>query len=218
MLLLYCMIPDDASLRCHAVSGVGGAEMNEVAKSGVRYFYSEWRPANGTEELRQQAVEFHRANQKILERATLIPFRFPTHVSNETDLAALMETHSGVYAQELSRLNGMVQMKVTIEGSAHAHTPVTSGTEYLRQRQVANAPMETALEDLQQALTNLVTATKRARRGNASVLFLLIERGRIEAFRSAIAGLGDMPVRVVSSGPWPPSEFVNCYPDPVAKP
>lgn len=218
MLLLYCMIPDNVPLACGAIAGVGGAELKEIAKNGVRYFYSAWRPASGADEVREQALQFHRANQKILEHATLIPFRFPTHVSNEAELAALMETHSGDYAAELSRLDGMVQMKVTIEGSSHSHTAATSGTEYLRQRQMANAPMESALQAVQIATKELVVATKRTRRGNATIVFLLLERRRTKDVRSAVEALVEMPVKVSFSGPWPPSEFVNCYPEPAVKP
>src|SRR5438128_939498 len=140
MLLLYCMIKDDVPLRCAGIAGVGGAEMQDAAKNGVRFLYSKWRAAQTADDIKQQAVQFHRAIQAVLASMTLIPFRLPTSVAGESELTELMETQSSEYAQELERLHGMVQMKVTVEGSSHQDVKVSTGTEYLKQRQAADAP------------------------------------------------------------------------------
>jgi hypothetical protein len=212
MLLLYCMIKDDVPLRCSSIAGVG-AEMQHAAKNGVRFLYSNWRAAQSADDIKQQAVQFHRAIQAVLASTTLIPFRFPTSVAGENELTELMETQSSEYALELERLHGMVQMKVTVEGSSHQDVKVSTGTEYLKQRQAADAPMNSALGKIKHATHSLARETKQSRRGTITNLFLLIERDHIEQLRSAIEGLGALEARVSFSGPWPPSEFVNCYPE-----
>jgi hypothetical protein len=213
MLLLYCMIQDDVPIPCGGIAAVGNAELREVAKNGVRYFYSDWKPARQTVDgLKQEILEFHRVNQNILEHATSIPFRFPTHVANESELARLMEAQSGEYAQELQRLHGMVQMRVAVEGSHHANINASSGTEYLKQRQMANAPMDAAVEKIKRAAHGIASDTKHIRRGNGTSIFLLVPRERMDDLRNALSDLA-LEAKVTFSGPWPPSEFVNCYPE-----
>jgi Gas vesicle synthesis protein GvpL/GvpF len=213
MLLLYCMIQDDVPIPCAGIAAVGGAELREVSKNGVRYFYSEWRPARQTVEgLKQEILEFHRVNQGILEHATSIPFRFPTHVADESELTSLMEAQSGEYALELKRLRGMVQMKVAVEGSNHANVTTSSGTEYLKQRQIANAPMNAAVEKIKNAAHDIASEIKQTRRGNGTSIFFLVPRERIDDLRNALGDLA-FEAKVTFSGPWPPSEFVNCYPE-----
>src|SRR5437868_6208582 len=217
MLLLYCMTQDDVPSPCRSQNGVNGAEILDVAKNGVRYFYSQWHPARSADEVKQQALEFHRTNQKILEHTTLIPFRFPTSVANDAELAELMEAQSSEYALELHRLQGMVQMKVAVEGGSHASVTASSGTEYLKQKQIANAPMNSAIEEIKRAAAQLVTETKQRRRGNGVALFFLLQRERVDQLRAVLQGLQTFSAKVTFSGPWPPSEFVNCYPDVQAK-
>lgn len=213
MLLLYCMIEDDASVPCAGIAAVGGTELREVAKNGVRYFYSDWKPARQTVDgLKQEILEFHLVNQKILEHTTSIPFRFPTHIGNEPELARLMEAQSGEYAQELQRLHGMVQMKVAVEGSSHANVTTSSGTEYLKQRQIANAPMDAAVEKIKRAAHGIASETKQIRRGNGTSIFFLLPRERMDDLRNTLNDLA-LEAKVTFSGPWPPSEFVNCYPE-----
>jgi hypothetical protein len=208
------MIPDDVPLRCGGISGLDGAQLQDTAKNGVRYLYSSWNPAHAADELKQQAVQFHRVIQTVLDEVTLIPFRFPTGVRDHDELNALMAAQSSDYAQELVRLRGMVQMKVTVEGSSHSDVQAKTGTEYLKQRQAADAPMNSALENIKHATHGYAKEAKQSRRGTVTNLYLLISRDDLERVRAAIQQLGELEAKVTYSGPWPPSEFVNCYPEP----
>jgi hypothetical protein len=212
MLLLYCMIPDDVPLRCGGISGVNGVLLQDSAKNGVRYLYSSWNPAHSADDLKQQAVQFHRVMQTVLDEVTLIPFRFPTSVRDHDELNSLMAAQSSEYAQELVRLHGMVQMKVSVEGSSHSDVQAKTGTEYLKQRQAADAPMNSAIEKIKHATHAFAKETEQSRRGTVTHLFLLIRRDDDAKVRAAIEQLGELPAKVTFSGPWPPSEFVNCYP------
>jgi Gas vesicle synthesis protein GvpL/GvpF len=215
MLLLYCMTQDEIALPCSGIAGVSGADLCEVAKNGVRYFYSEWDPANSADGVKQQALEFHRVNQEILEHITLIPFRFPTSVAGEAELAGLMEAQSSEYSQELERLRGAVQMKITIEGPESPNTlaPASSGTEYLKQKQRVTAPVNAIVEQIRRTTAGLAHETKQSHRQNGVVLFVLVQREHIEGVRIALSKLDVEASKVSVSGPWPPSEFVNCYPE-----
>lgn len=187
--------------------------MKDFAKNGVRYFYSDWQPGRSAEEVKQQALEFHRANQRILEHVTLIPFRFPTSVAKEQELKNLIDAQSSDYSQELVRLRNMVQMKVTVEGSSHTSTAAANGTEYLKQRLLANAPMNSAVEEIKHAAAHWSREAKQSRRGNGITLYFLVAREKATEFRSALERLSRLAAKVTFSGPWPPSEFVNCYPE-----
>lgn len=187
--------------------------MLDVAKNGVRYFYSQWHVDASPEGVKAQALEFHRVVQKIFEHTTVIPFRFPASVAGESELAELMAQQSGGYAQELTRLQGMVQIKISVEGGGHAATTATTGSEYLKQRQATDAPMNAALETIERAARSLSQQIKRTRRGKIANLFLLVKREQLPDLKSALRSLGELPAKVTISGPWPPSEFANCYPE-----
>ncbi len=218
MLLLYCMTEDEVPSPCRGLAGVGDAEVRDVAKNGVRYFYGGWHADASPEGLKAQALEFHKVVRKIFEHTTVIPFRFPTSVAGDGELAELMEQQSGEYALELSRLRGMVQIKISVEGAGHASATATSGSEYLKQRQAADAPMNATLEKIEHATHSIAQQTKRTRRGVTTNFFLLVLREKLPELKSALKSLGELPTRATISGPWPPTEFVNCYPEPVANP
>jgi hypothetical protein len=214
MLLLYCMTPDDIALPCK-LHGVGGAEVRDVAKNGVRYFYSDWEPAKNADEVKQQALQFHHATQEILRHATLIPFRFPTSMATEAELADLMAAQSSEYAQELERLRGAVQMKITVEGAATATAPskASSGTEYLKQKRTLSAPVTSILEQIKRGTAGVVDETKQSHRRTGTVLFVLVQRDRIEQLRAVLSKIAIGDAKVSLTGPWPPAEFANCYPE-----
>ena len=207
------MTQDDVVSPCSGFPGVGGADVLDVAKNGVRYFYSRWHADASPEGLKAHAMEFHKVVQKIFEHATVIPFRFPASVAGTSELAELMEQQSGGYAQELTRLQGMVQIKISVEGGGHGATTATTGSEYLKQRQAADAPMNAALEKVERAAHSIAQQTKRSRRGNMANLFLLVQRERLPELKAALRSVGELPTRVTISGPWPPAEFANCYPE-----
>jgi hypothetical protein len=216
MLLLYCMTEDEVPSPCRGLTGVGGEEVRDVAKNGVRYFYSGWHADPSPEGLKSQALEFHKVVQRILEHTTVIPFRFPTSVPGADELTELMSQQSGGYAQELTRLHGTVQIKISVEGAGHASATATTGSEYLRQRQTADAPMNATLEKIEHAAHSIAQQTKRTRRGITTNLFLLVPREKLAELKSALKSLGELPTKATISGPWPPAEFVNCYPEPAA--
>lgn len=218
MLLLYCMTDDEVPSTCRGLVGVGGEEVLDVAKNGVRYFYSQWQADASPEGLKAQALEFHKVVQKILEHTTVVPFRFPTSVPSHNELAELMAQQSSEYSKELVRLHGTVQIKISVEGAGHAAVTATTGSDYLKQRQAADAPMHATLEKIERAAHSVAQQTKRTRRGNMANLFLLVPRERLPELKSALRSLGELPAKVTISGPWPPTEFVNCYPEPVSNP
>jgi len=126
-----------------------------------------------------------------------------------------MESTSSEYATELVRLHGAVQMKVLVDAPAAdiPPAPATSGTEYLKQRQRAASPVNGVVKKIEDATSPLVHEVKRSHRGDAVILYLLLQRERQEELKHAFSLLSDLQAAVTISGPWPPSEFVNCYPE-----
>ena len=80
------------------------------------------------------------------------------------------------------------------------------------QRQLANAPMDAAVEKIKHAAHNIAIETRQTRRGPSTTIFLLVPRDRVDQLRRVLTALA-LEAKVTFSGPWPPSEFVNCYPE-----
>lgn len=214
MFLLYCMMKDDPPFACSAV-GAGGAKVQDVAKNGVRYFYSEWNPSKTADAVKEDVLRFHNVVHSIFDHQTVIPFRFPTSVADEAGLAALIASTSSEYDTELVRLHNTVQMKVKISAPAadFPSTPAASGTEYLKQRQRAASPVSDTVKTIEAATAPLVIQTKKSHPANDVVLHLLLQRDQQEELKHRFSLLSGLPAAVTISGPWPPTEFVNCYPE-----
>lgn len=146
---------------------------------------------------------FHWTVNHVFERQAVIPFRFPTLLAAAEDLEKFLERNRDAYLADLRRLRDQVQMEVRFTIAAEPPASDT-GTAYLKAR------FDAAQKVIE--LENLMKSAAEAewkQRGNR--YFALIPRGVVTEFRDKIAGLGQATLRV--SGPWPPTEFVNCYPE-----
>lgn len=214
MLLLYCMSQDEPLPACGKLTGVGGAEVRDVAKNGVRYYFSDWNPGGTSQAVKEDVLRFHQVVQAVFAEQTVIPFRFPTSVAGEAELAALMEKTSSQYASEFARIGDAVEMRIRIKGKRLEDLPpASSGTEYLKQKQTAAAPVVETLKAITIAVLPIVRDTNMASRDGSAELNLLLQRTRQEELKRILSGLTGLPAAVTVSGPWPPSDFVNCYPE-----
>ncbi|MEO5936083.1 MAG: GvpL/GvpF family gas vesicle protein [Terriglobales bacterium] len=185
--------------------GVRSAPVETLRRGALVCYFSRYEsfPGGSADELKRDALDFHWTVNYVFQKQAVIPFRFPTLLPAQDDLEKFLERNSGVYLADLQRLRDRVQMEVRF--SMPEVTPVSgTGTAYLK------AKFDATQRVVQ--LENLMKSAAEAewkQRGNR--YFALIPRAVVTEFRDKIAGLGQATLRV--SGPWPPTEFVNCYPE-----
>lgn len=206
MLLLYGMAEvtdgEELSLPPH---GVRSAAVETLGRGALVCYFSRYEsfPGGSADELKKDALDFHWAVNHVFQKQAVIPFRFPTLLAADEDLEKFLARNSDAYLADLQRLRDRVQMEVRFSILAEAPASGT-GTAYLKAKFDAT---QKVIE-----LENLMKSAAEAewkQRGNR--YFALIPRAVVTEFRDKIAGLGQATLRV--SGPWPPTEFVNCYPE-----
>jgi hypothetical protein len=215
MLLLYCMAEasPDAPL---PPRGVRSAAVETLTHKSLLCYLScyESFPGGSGDELMKDALDFHWAINLVFEKTTVIPFRFPTLMKSEEELNHFLDQHADAYLADLQRLKGQVQMEVRVTEQPERIMPsenalgINSGTAYL-QRKAALAQYFAHFEQL------MKTAAQAEWKQRANRYFALVPRAAVAEFRDKINDLGQASLRV--SGPWPPTEFVNCYPEAVSR-
>lgn len=207
MLLLYCMAEarPDAPI---PPRGVRGAAVEVTQHHGLACYFSRYENFGGgsADELKQDALDFHWAVNHVFQQQTVVPFRFPTLLPDSAALDKFLSQHAAAYIADLDRLRGRVQMEVRAPVKAsEAAASATSGTAYLKSKfNAAQAAIE-----FEAQMKRAAPSAEWKQRANR--YFALVHRGDEQPFREAIGALQRNDLRV--SGPWPPSEFVNCYPD-----
>ncbi len=187
--------------------GVHGANVQASEVSDLRCLYSQISDLSGR--AREAALEFHRVLQAILSSTDVVPFRFPTLLANQEELASEVQRRAAEYHRWLARIRGKVQMEARIEHRGRAGGDVhASGTEYLRSRHARRRALEAAAASLQRAVAGLVDEWRQRESSDRVRGFALIGRDSVTQFRQAIAE-AEMASDVVTriSGPWPPTEF-----------
>lgn len=201
MLLLYGMCEPGASL---PPTGLRDAPLRSVSDSGLTLYYSAFTPDSNS--VKDDALAFHRVNSAVFNQHAIIPFRFPTTVTDEAAVRDFLAKHADEYRAELERLRDYVQMDVILSEQREQQVAATSGTDYLKHRQSEMHATEALLKQIQSAPA--AKEWKQSRRPGTIKLSALVRRGEESAFQQQVAQKG---ARV--TGPWPPAAFVNCYPE-----
>ena len=204
MLLLYCMTEPETTA---PEAGVREAKIRFSDHNGIRLFWSSFTPDPAS--IKEDALVFHRSNSDIFQRQAIIPFRFPTTVTDEAAVHAFLTKHAVEYRQELARLSDYVQMDVIISEPREQTVAASSGTEYLKLRQSEMHASGTLLKQIQSA--SPAKEWKQSRRPGTIKLSALVKRGEENRFRDEVVAVTQQKARI--TGPWPPAEFVNCYPE-----
>jgi len=206
MLLLYCM--SEARPGAPAPPrGVRNASVEVTQHAGLACYFSRYDEFGGgsADELKQDALDFHWAINHVFQQQAVVPFRFPTLLSDSAELDKFLQEHASAYLGDLKRLRDRVQMEVRASVQASQAAASASGTAYMK----AKFDAAQAAVELERQMKRAVPEAEWKQRAHR--YFALIARGKEQSFRDAMAALGRSDLRV--SGPWPPSEFVNCYPD-----
>ncbi len=198
MLLLYCMTSGEAQ----PPAGVGGAEVKPYLAGGIRCWYSEAQHTSGA--AKQDVLAFHGVVSAFFREMSVVPFRFPTTMTDKSALAAWLEQHAGVVKAELARLRDVVQMELHFGASATA--PAGSGRAYLEGKRDVQRALEKEAEKARAAVSNLVTEWRQKETREGLRCYALVKRGAERVFLTQLGTIRD-GARV--SGPWPPSEFLD---------
>lgn len=223
MLLLYCMTEPNIRVTPPATGVRGGAVasmVEENAAGGIRCFYSDSDLSNTSQHTNQIAVdamEFDSVIRGIFRDAAVIPFRFMTALENEDELRAYLKKNCKDYVSELAHIRCKMQMEVRVTAKPRPRDPDedTSGTDFLKTKQAATKAVEEVAERIMAAYPK--AQWKRKSSSDGCRLYALVERDEEAGagkFSEAIKNVKiDPQFDVRISGPWPATEFINCYAD-----
>jgi gas vesicle protein GvpL/GvpF len=222
MLLLYCMTEPTADVKAPATGVRGGAVTSIVeqgdAGSSLRCFYSDSDMSNTSQHTNQIAVdamEFDSVIRGIFKEVAVIPFRFMTALNNVDELRNFLRKNGDEYATELGKIRDKIQMEVRITAKPAARAPGESGTDFLKSKQADSQASEEIAERIIAACPGAKWKRKSAHDGLR--LYALVDRERsagADRFSEAVKKVDAGPdFNLRSSGPWPATEFINCYAD-----
>src|SRR5205807_10120771 len=114
--------------------GIRGSQIYRLTQDALIALYSQIEKSEiSAENFQQAALEFHDVVHAVFGHAAVIPFRFPTWLT-EPELGAHIGKESKRYQDFLTQHADHVQMEVRIAlTSGEASAGTASGTEHLRQ-------------------------------------------------------------------------------------
>jgi len=208
--LAYCGFQHGPQLSLPAV-GVKGAQVRMLKQGALGLLWSEVEWPFAPERMQRSAVEFHGVIHHIFDQAAVIPFRLLSVFDDDAVLAAFAAEQQASFLDDLERLKRFVQMEfVVYPAPGRAQPDLSSGKAYLEQKAGLARTIEHHVTHVRGALGELShqAVVREAKSGHR--VFVLVERGREEAFREAVKGVA-VPEALSrrSSGPWPAAEFLS---------
>jgi Gas vesicle synthesis protein GvpL/GvpF len=205
-LLLYCVAP--ASAVDTTVRGVCDAEVRSQELSGLRFFFSEvTSEVCSSHDVATAARQVHEVVSDIFSRAAVLPFRYPTVMNDDAELARLAGERGAAFHEFLERVGLNVQMDIRLTlAMAEPAEPASSGRAYLEGRSGCQAQLSTAAESCRQAAHSAEWRIQQ--RGENIRCQALISRVEVLSFFERMRAL-KLPdgVKAAVSGPWPPAGF-----------
>jgi hypothetical protein len=211
-ILLYCVTEQAASP--DVGTGVAALPVLHCRHAGVDALFSEnnsaesWTGAS----LKQSAREFHTVLHRAFAAHAVVPFRFPTLMRDEDELAAHLRDNVAEYSAQLKKFENAVQMDISIAQPEPAvdGSPRRSGAEYLRGRQKQSDELYAVAKQIQELASETVQSWRDRPASHGLKLYGLVDRASVSAFHERLKKLSAPPntsVRV--SGPWPVTEFLE---------
>lgn len=211
-ILPYCVVEENARVKAPA-TGVSDGPIMELSEGGMRCFYSELDAVpKDVPTIRTMALQFQNVISEIFSQAVTIPFRFVTLLKTEDELRDFLEDNSERFVGALEKLEGTAQFELRLVKKAQEKVTdqPESGYEYLRARKAASDVFKKTSEALRAAAGDMVMSWRLKVSDDEARSFALVEKEKAQKFKEALAGAklkGDL--RVVVSGPWPPTEFIE---------
>ena len=184
-------------------AGVGDAAINSFERDGLHTYYSDIAPI--ADDMQADALRFHGVIGDLFRQTTIVPFRFPTLLPTQTELAEFVRDRHALFAKDLGRLEGKIQMEVIV--SAPAQTGAESGTAYLQAKLSQTQTLRDAAEQIRSAVESHIVENAEREIQDGARLFFLVRRNQIDSFMQAIARCGVRGLR--TTGPWPPTAFLS---------
>jgi Gas vesicle synthesis protein GvpL/GvpF len=224
MLLLYCMTEPNANVNAPATGVRGGAVTSVVepgdAGSSLKCFYSDSdlsNTAQHTNQIAVDAMEFDSVIRGIFKEVAVIPFRFMTALNSVDEVRSFLRKNGDEYAEELGKIRDKIQMEVRITAKpAPRVLGESSGTDFLKSKQADSQVSEEVADRIIAACPGAKWKRKSAHDGLR--LYALVDReagsAGADKFTEAVKKVNAGPeFNLRSSGPWPATEFINCYAD-----
>ena len=221
--LLYCVFQNHGR-RCRRIlRGVGRRSVFLVGKNGLSAAVSRISDAELSPDI-PRVLAYKSVIESIHHRGAVIPLRYGSVFEQESQIAELLEERGQHYAKLLRELEGRVEMGVRVlSKSAERGQPFLSlsgGAYMAAQREHYAQADEIGLEqeqisrEIHRLLAGLFARSKTESgflAGNPLLsLHFLVPKNSITPFRKVFQRMSQFPsARVLSSGPWPPYNFVS---------
>jgi len=224
-LYAYCLA-DDIDVLEHPAQGISGAPVRLLKTEGFSVLLSDL-DADVVQVTRDNALAHAAVVRSILDRATPLPFRFGTLVT-EQQLVNYLSARKPALETKLAEVRGCVEMSVKIirEPSAPEPEPDVNvnqgtGTSFLAQKRreilggeqsaAEAATISTWLHDKVGGLIRQEQVTLRPTEKLILAAAHLVERSKVRKYRENMAQIcrSRPELHFLLSGPWPPYSFAN---------
>jgi hypothetical protein len=208
--LAYCTFQHGSQISL-PVTGVQAAPVQVLSSDAMRLLWSEVEWPFNPERMQQSAVQFHGVVHHIFNQTAVIPFRLLSVFEDQAALTTFALDLQESFVEDLQRLKPFVQMEfVVYPAPGRVQPDNSSGRAYLEQKASLRLAIEQHVENLRDRLGALShqVIVREAKSGHR--VFVLTERGKEDAFRETVKGVG-VPEGLArrTSGPWPPAEFLS---------
>jgi hypothetical protein len=210
LLLPYCVfLPGSVEV---PETGINGTSVRQLRSGDLTATCSDLQPSVvAGDRLQRAALDFHDVVHAIFTHKSVIPFRFPTWLS-EVELRAHLEEKSEQYQNFLYEHADKVQMEVRLWPFEGTQVHASSGTEYMQRLTFRFTQLHGDALGVQHRVGNSVPVREwRVNRSRDMVrLFALVGRADVTQFREAVtAAIRPGNTRLRVSGPWPATEFLT---------
>jgi len=213
-LLAYCITEPQLGHQT-LPAGVQAKPVVAINEAELCCFVSQYDPDDPQSKVpvREAALAFSRLLQSLLPQGTIIPFRFPTLLADEDEVAHYLREHASEYREALARLRGTAQMEITLsttDAETQRRNDKPSGRKYLESRRASHRLLEAAAQQLHEAAGAAVIEWRTRDLPAGTRAFALIRYSAVQAFvRQLESEKVPREIKIRISGPWPPTEFVK---------
>lgn len=201
LILPYCVLLTNSADKLPS-KGVRDAAVHARNACSLTFLYSEMEPTEiASNTFQQSALQFHYVVQTVFADEAVIPFRFPTWLSEE-EMTTHLEQESERYESFLTQHAKHVQMEFRVVMQSEQRI-ASSGTEHLRMRADRLREVRKAAEELRRHVAADVVDWKERDIQEGKRLFALMERSHVARFRERLCERG-----IHATGPWPATEFL----------
>jgi hypothetical protein len=192
--------------------GANGEPVRWIDVAALRCFFSDFSSLLANQPAPEILTAFNRVLRAIFSRTTIIPFRFPTVVENESVLTQFLESRSSDFRSALHRLHNKVQMDVRLilEPALASEPAPQSGKNYLENRRARHQEIQSVLDKFRYATDSVAENWVQRDTPSGARAFALVDRSVLPSFLEKVGSvLTPAGISARVTGPWPPSEFVE---------